>query len=208
MGVDVTTHEVVLPLFSPAVQAPTKRYRTIVADPPWRYDSHWGAGIAPRPDLGYGTMTQAELLNLPVGLWGADDSHLYIWVTNSMMAEGLQLVKGWGFELKTILTWVKGRMENGRLIQHIGLGHFYRNSTEHILFSVRGKLSMLNHDAPTAFVAERHQHSEKPAAFYDMVQHMSPGPYLDVFARKQRFGWDTWGDEAFDFRTEGMWHRD
>ena len=203
-----TTHEVVLPMFSPAAQQPTKRYRTIVADPPWGYRDKLGGPHERGAEGHYGTMTMEELYGLPVGAWGMDDSHLYLWATNAFLEEGHHLAKVWGFTPRTVLTWVKGRIEGGRLVQHIGLGHFYRNTTEHILFCVRGKQDTKYHDTPTAFVAERHAHSEKPAAFYDMVQRMSPGPYLDVFARKQRFGWDTWGDEAFDFRTHGIWHKE
>ena len=208
MTTQPTTHAAVLPLFSPAAQQPTKRYRTIVADPPWGYRDKLGGPHERGAEGHYGTMTMTELYGLPVGAWACKDSHLYLWATNAFLEEAHQLAKTWGFTPRTVLTWVKGRIEGGRLIQHIGLGHFYRNTTEHVLFCVRGKLDTKCHDIPTAFVAERHAHSEKPAAFYDMVQRMSPGPYLDVFARKQRFGFDTWGDEAFDFRTHGIWHKE
>jgi len=202
---DATTHGVVLPMFSPAAQQPTKRYRTIVADPPWRYELRVNDETH-RARSPYGTMSTEEIMGLPVGGWAQENSHLYLWVTNAFMGEGLEIIKAWGFHFKTLITWVKGRFEGPRLIHHIGTGNYFRNSTEHILFAVRGSLPVLNHDAPTAFIAPRGEHSEKPAAFYDLVQHMSPGPYLDVFARKQRFQWDTWGDEAFDFRTDGIWH--
>lgn len=204
----MSNREVVLPLFSGLAQAGEshKRYRTIVADPPWQYDAHWGAGIAPRPELAYGTMALTELCNLPVGLWATDDSCLFLWTTNSMLAESLQVAKAWGFEVKTMMTWIKGRIEHNRLIQQIGMGHYLRNSTEHILFAIRGRPTLLAHDVPTALVAPRGEHSEKPAAFYDLVEHVSPGPYLDVFARKQRLRWDSWGNEAFDFRTHGVFH--
>ena len=205
-----TTHEVVLPMFSPAAQQPTKRYRTIVADPPWapilrppiRFDGRESETNS------YGTMTNHEIEMLPLPLWAGKDAHLYLWALNSNLVAAHRIAEAWGFTVKTVITWVKGRFEAGRLIQHIGLGNYYRNSTEHVLFGVKGSQSTLNSDMPTAFIAERHAHSEKPAAFYDMVQRMSPGPYLDVFARKQRFGWDTWGDEAFDFRTHGIWHKE
>ena len=205
MTAQPTTHAAVLPLFSPAAEQPTKRYRCIVADPPWRYELR-ANDKTHRARCGYGTMNSDDIAGMPVGLWAQDDSHLYLWVTNAFMGEGLQIVKAWGFDFKTIITWVKGRFEGPRLVYHIGVGNYYRNSTEHILFAIRGSLGTFNHDAPTAFIAERHAHSEKPAAFYDMVQHMSPGPYLDVFARKQRMGWDSWGDEAYDFQTHGYWH--
>ena len=156
----------------------------------------------------YGTMTMPELYNLPVGAWGLDDSHLYLWTTNAFMAEAHKLAEMWGYTPRTILTWIKGHVDHGRLVQQIGMGHFYRNSTEHILFCVRGRLDTKRADMPTAFVWPRHAHSEKPAAFYDMVETMSHGPYLDVFARTQRLRWDTWGNEAFDFREHGIWHQE
>ena len=194
-----TTHSVVLPLFSPAAQQPTKRYATVICDPPWRYNVK-----PPEGGTDYPTMTQHELLNLPIGLWAAEKSHLYLWTTNSFMVEAHQLVCAWGFEPKTILTWIKRR----RAVDDnwIGLGFYFRGVTEHVLFAVRGNLKLFHNDVPNIFYAPHTNHSEKPAAFYDLIQHVSPGPYLDVFARSQRFGFDTWGDEAFDFREHGIWH--
>jgi N6-adenosine-specific RNA methylase IME4 len=145
----------------------------------------------------YKVATLAELAAIPVGDWAEEKAHMYLWTTNSFMVEAHELMKVWGFKQKTILTWVKPKL---------GLGRYFRNCTEHVLFGTRGNLPVLRRDMRTVFNAPQGRHSEKPAAFYDMVQHMSPGPYLDVFARKQRFQWDTWGDEAFDFRTDGIWH--
>jgi N6-adenosine-specific RNA methylase IME4 len=204
----VTTHEVVLPLFSPMSSLPKKRYRTLVADPPWGYRDKLGGPNERGAEGHYGTMTMTELYNMPVGLWAEDDSFLWLWTTNAFMVEAHRLADVWGFQRRTIMTWVKGRIDGGRLIQQIGMGHFLRNSTEHIVFAVRGKLQPRNHDVPSAFIAPRLEHSEKPAAFYDMVERMSPGPYLDVFARKQRFRWDSFGNEAFDFREHGVWHKE
>ena len=199
----MTTHEAMLPLFSPMAKAPAKKYRTLVADPPWPYDLR-AKDESHRARVTYPTMSISELMNLPVGLWAEDASHLYLWTTNAFMVEAHQIAKAWGFEPKTILTWVKGRLDGGRIVHHIGMGNYYRNSTEHVLFCVRGSLATNNHDLPTAFLAERREHSEKPAAFYDLVAHMSPGPFLDVFARKQRMMagasfevMDTFGNEAF-----------
>jgi N6-adenosine-specific RNA methylase IME4 len=193
----MTTHEAMLPLFSPMVRAPEKLYRTLVADPPWRYDSKL-QGLRGATD--YPTMTQEQLMTMPVGLWGLPDSHLYLWTTDAFMVQAHQVAKAWGYEVKNILTWVKGRDQNS---VRMGVGFYYRHATEHVLFCVRGSLSVLNHGQPNVFFAPRTGHSEKPAAFYDLAERMSPGPYLDVFARKQRFNWDTFGDEAFDFREHG-----
>jgi N6-adenosine-specific RNA methylase IME4 len=196
----------VLPLFSPAAQQPTKRYRTIVADPPWPIEM--GPTLTQKrvkPALEYPTMSIEELAGLPIGLWATDRAHLYLWTTSSMLDHAIRLSRVWGFKYSTVITWIKRRPVNDGWM---GLGRYYRSTTEHVVFAVRGGLDVLNKDQPNFFFAPRGAHSEKPAAFYDMVQHMSHPPYLDVFARKQRFGWDTWGDEAFDFRTDGIWHRE
>ena len=174
------------------------KYRTIVVDPPWAYNDTLGykrgsaqfytgqKAATPRAAAAnYDTLACGEISRLPVADWADVDAHLYLWTTNSFIVQGHELVTAWGFQYKTMLTWVKPQ---------IGMGHYYRNNTEHILFAVRGKLGVLRHDVPTAFTANRGKHSEKPAAFYDMVESMSPGPYLDVFARKLRFNWSGWGD--------------
>jgi N6-adenosine-specific RNA methylase IME4 len=195
-----TSHAVCLPMFSPAAQAPTKRYRTIVADPPWHYDAPaYGYGA----DANYPTMTVEQVMGMPVGLWAMDNAHLYLWTTNTFLAEAHQIAKVWGFVPKTVLTWIKRRPTND---QWLGMGRYFRGTTEHVVFAVRGSLNTLRNDEPNFFYGARGGHSEKPAAFYDLVQRMSLGPYLDVFARKQRFNWDSWGDEAFNFETDGHWH--
>jgi N6-adenosine-specific RNA methylase IME4 len=120
-----------------------------------------------------------------------------------MVALAYELARAWGFKPSTLITWIKRRdFHDGWM----GLGRYYRSTTEHVLFAVRGGLDIRHNDQPNFFFAPRGAHSEKPAKFYDIVARMSPGPYLDVFARSQRFNWDTWGDEAFDFREHGIWH--
>jgi N6-adenosine-specific RNA methylase IME4 len=109
-------------------------------------------------------------------------------MTNAFICEAHELALAWGFEPKTVLTWVK---------PGIGMGFYFRNNTEHVLFAVRGGLKGLRRDLPTGFNWPRGRHSEKPAAFYDMVETMSPGPRLDVFARAKRFGWDVYGNEVY-----------
>jgi N6-adenosine-specific RNA methylase IME4 len=182
-------------MFSPMAQAPTKKYRTIVADPPWRYDVKPPEGGTPYP-----TMTPEELAGLPVGMWANEDSHLYLWTTNSFLVEAHRIMAAWGFEYKTLLTWIK-RKRPPNVDNWIGMGFYYRGVTEHVLFGVRGSLHLKRNNAPNVFYAPHGQHSEKPAAFYDLVESASHGPYLDVFARANRFNWDTFGDEAFNFGT-------
>lgn len=157
-------------------------FAVIVIDPPWRYDNTKTRGAA---EDHYGTMTLDELaaLELPA----AADAHLYLWVTNSFLPHGFDLLAGWGFTYKTCLTWCKPQ---------IGMGNWFRNTTEHVLFGVRGSLATLRNDCPTHFVADRTKHSAKPESFYDLVQSCSPGPYLEMFARQRRLGWHVWGNEA------------
>ncbi len=167
------------------------KYRTLVVDPPWRYEDKltMGSGVKHRGAIThYDVQPMSAIVDIPVGDWAENDAHLYLWTTNAFMVEAHELAKAWGFRQRTILTWCK---------HHFGMGHYFRNSTEHVLFCVRGSLPTLRKDVPTHFTAPRGRHSAKPQAFYDMVETMSPGPYLDVFNRNQRLGWDGWGYEAY-----------
>ena len=161
-------------------------YPTIVVDPPWRY-----ANTATRAAAAnhYATMALDDLAALV--LPSPKDAHLYLWVTASFLREGFCLLDAWGFTYKTTLTWCK---------PSIGLGNYFRVNTEHVLFGVRGKLPTLVKDVGTWFAAERTRHSAKPESFYDLVERASPpnehGRWMEVFARRRRFNWDTWGDEA------------
>lgn len=159
-------------------------------------------------DGDYPTMTVSEIANMGVGLWAEEDAHLYLWTTHAYMVAAHQIAKSWGFDVKSILTWIKRSPPKGRPDDDrwLGMGTYYRSVTEFVLFATRGSLQTWHNDQPTFFFAKKGVHSEKPAAFYDMVERMSPGPYLDVFARKQRFNWDTFGNESFDFREHGIWH--
>jgi N6-adenosine-specific RNA methylase IME4 len=185
------------------------RYRTIVADPPWRYTKDPGSLRAKRdqPPKGrgrqaedhYPTMTTEEIAALPITAVAEDNAHLYLWVTNPLLTDqrpdikgylsGPDIARAWGFEPKTVVTWVK---------KGIGPGWYFRGATEHIIFAVRGDLPI-----PAAqrernwFEASIGAHSEKPDAFYDLVERVSPGPYLELFSRRARLGdWHYWGNES------------
>lgn len=157
-------------------------FSAIVIDPPWRYDNVATRGAA---EDHYPTMSLDELaaLELPA----AEDAHLYLWTTNGFLREAFGLMDAWGFTYKTCLTWCKPQ---------IGMGNWFRNTTEHVLFGVRGKLATQRNDVPTHFVADRTRHSAKPESFYDLVESCSPGPWLEMFARRRRLGWHVWGNEA------------
>lgn len=170
------------------------RYRTIVADPPWAYDRPGSrGGVASH----YGTMTPDDIAALPVREWAADDAHLYLWVTNLKLAEAkpFDIMEAWGFRYITMLTWHKVGGPRG-----IGMGYYFRGETEHCLFGVRGRLPIpADKRERNHFDAARTPHSEKPPRFYELVERVSPGPYLELFARRRRYGWDVWGNEAPEF---------
>lgn len=157
-------------------------YTTIAIDPPWQYDNT--ATRAAAADH-YPTMSLDELADLYVP--AADDAHLYLWVTNPFLPDAFRLLAAWDFTYKTTITWTKPQM---------GLGNYFRSATEHVLFAVRGNLPTLTDNTPTWFTADRRQHSEKPDEFYDLAEANSPGPRLEMFARRPRPGWDAWGNEA------------
>lgn len=157
-------------------------FAAIVIDPPWRYENTITRGAA---EDHYPTMSIDELaaLELPAG----DNAHLYLWVTNGFLREGFDLMDAWGFTYKACLTWCKPQ---------IGMGNYFRNSTEHVYFGLRGSLPTNANNIPTWFTADRTRHSAKPECFYDLVELSSPGPRLEMFARRRRLGWHTWGNEA------------
>lgn len=165
----------------PAPPVPRGKFATLVADPPWRYaNTRTRAAAAGH----YPTMTVAQVCALTPP--AADDAHCYLWVTNGFLREGFEVLDAWGFDYKTTLTWCKPQ---------IGLGNYFRNATEHVLFGVRGRLDLLRRDTPTWFEARRAGHSAKPPEFYDLVMACSPGPRLELFARTPRKGWKAWGNE-------------
>ena len=179
--------------------------RTILADPPWPYEGQGPVGNGGRGasgaeriiqvgvDAHYPTMSIEELKALPVREAADTPAHLYLWTTNSFMVEAHDIARAWGFEPKTILTWVKVRQSDGQ--PSMKTGYYYRSATEHIVFAVRGSLRLRGPCRPTAYLLPRDAHSVKPDYFYRLVEEQSPGPYLEMFARRPRAGWAQWGNE-------------
>ncbi len=165
------------------------RYRTIVADPPWRTTTgpQWGQG-GHRP-LAYPTMTLDEIAALPVSDLANDAAHLYLWTTNILVDSAFDIARAWGFKTSVLLTWCKAPLG-------MGLGDAFGITTEHVIFAHRGGLRPLVREPSTWWQWKRGKHSAKPEAFLDMVERVSPPPRIELFARRQRLGWDTWGDEA------------
>lgn len=140
----------------------------------------------------YRTMTLDAIKRLPVEQLAADNAHLYLWTTNAFMVEAHEVARAWGFKPKTILTWVKIKKHYKSEVS-MKTGYWYRSATEHILFAVRGKQRLLGTAASTAYLLPRLPHSVKPDFFYELIEKQSHGPYLELFARRLRLGWDAWG---------------
>ncbi len=174
----------------------TGLYSTILADPPWQFQNRTGK-VAPehRRLLRYPTMDLEEIKNLPVGKISAAKSHLYLWVPNALLKEGLEVMKEWGFSYKTNIVWFKIRKDGGP--DGRGVGFYFRNVTELILFGVRGSMRTLQpgRTKVNLFSTRKREHSRKPDEIYDIIEDCSPGPYLELFARFGRKGWDQWGNE-------------
>jgi N6-adenosine-specific RNA methylase IME4 len=139
-------------------------------------------------------MTSDEIAAMPVGRLVADDAHLYLWTTNSFVEDAHAIARAWGFRPVTLLTWVKVHQDDPSRVS-MKTGYYFRGATEHALFAVRGSLALTTSEGvPTAFLWPRiGSHSVKPAAFGDLVERCSPGPYVELFAREPRLGWDSWG---------------
>jgi len=178
-----------------------ERFGTILADPPWRFQNRTGKMAPEHQRLKrYGTMDLEEIKSLPVSKVAADRSHLYLWVPNALLPEGLQVMKAWGFEYKSNIVWHKVRKDGGS--DGRGVGFYFRNVTELVLFGIRGK------DARTLAPGRRQvnllstrkrEHSRKPDELYDIIEDCSWGPRLEIFARGSREGWSTWGDQAEEY---------
>ena len=173
------------------------QYKTIYADPPWRFENRTVRG-APEEKIcvRYKTLTTEEVKNLNVAQFSADSSHLYLWTPVSMMQEGLEVMQSWGWKYKTSLFWQKTRSDGE--VHKGGLGFYFRNAVEVCLFGVRGKMRTLPPGRTQVNVIQFPPtgHSQKPVAMYELIEACSPGPYLELFARNTRKGWSSWGDEV------------
>ena len=177
------------------------KYATILADPPWRFLNRTGK-VAPehRRLSRYTTLTTKEIGSLPVCKITAPESHLYLWVPNALLAEGLQVMNDWGFTYKTNIVWHKVRKDGGP--DGRGVGFYFRNTTELVLFGIRGRLRTLKpgRKQVNIILSRKREHSRKPDELYDIIEQCSPGPYLELFARGGREGWTQWGNEVDDYQ--------
>jgi N6-adenosine-specific RNA methylase IME4 len=177
-----------------------RKFGTILADPPWQFTNRTGK-MAPehRRLARYQTMSLEGIARLPVKSVSAATAHLYLWVPNALLPHGLVVMEAWGFQYKSNIVWHKVRKDGGS--DGRGVGFYFRNVTEMILFGVRGKNARTK--APgrrqvNLLATQKREHSRKPDEQYDIIEACSPGPYLELFARGTRSGWATWGHQADD----------
>lgn len=175
-----------------------KTYATIYADPPWRFQNRTGKVAPEHKRLNrYPTMSLNEIEALPVPSIAAEKSHLYLWVPNALLPEGLAVMKAWGFEYKGNIIWEKVRKDgqpDGR-----GVGFYFRNVTEILLFGIRGENNRTLAPARSQVNlvrTQKREHSRKPDEMVEIIERCSPGPYIELFARGDRPGWDMWGNQA------------
>ena len=175
-----------------------RRFKTILADPPWQFQNRTGKMAPEHRRLNrYGTMSLREILALPVAQLAAEPAHLYLWVPNALLPDGLAVLQAWGFQYKSNIVWHKVRKDGGS--DGRGVGFYFRNVTELLLFGVRGRnaRTLAPGRSQVNFIATRkREHSRKPDELYDIIESCSPGPFLELFARGTRKGWKTWGDQS------------
>jgi N6-adenosine-specific RNA methylase IME4 len=175
-----------------------RKFKTILADPPWQFQNRTGK-VAPehRRLSRYSTMSLEEICMLPVEGVAAETAHLYLWVPNALLPQGLEVMQRWGFTYKSNLIWHKVRKDGGS--DGRGVGFYFRNVTEVILFGVRGKNARTlapGRSQVNMIETRKREHSRKPDEQYKLIEACSPGPYLEMFARGERKKWQVWGNQA------------
>lgn len=183
-----------MPIFDDLAQ---RRFGTILIDPPWRFANRTGKMAPEHKRLHrYPTMSFEEITALPVGKLALPQSHLYLWCPNALLMEALTIMKAWGFTYKTNIVWYKVRKDGGP--DGRGVGFYFRNVTELLLFGIKGKLRTrkAGRTQVNVVVTRKQEHSRKPEEVYDIIEACSPGPFVELFARERRADWTQWGDQV------------
>lgn len=171
------------------------KFGTILADPPWRFTNRTGKMAPEHKRLSrYPTMTFQEINEFPIAQLALPQSHLYLWIPNALILEGLEVMRRWGFTYKTNIVWYKIRKDGGP--DGRGVGFYFRNVTELVLFGIRGHLrtSQPGRRQVNIISSRKREHSHKPDELYPIIESCSPGPYLELFARHKRENWQQWGN--------------
>lgn len=181
-----------------AAFAAGRKFKTILADPPWQFQNRTGKVAPEHKRLNrYGTLTLADIKALPVSDAADEVAHLYLWVPNALLPDGLEVMKAWGFNYKSNIVWHKLRKDGGS--DGRGVGFYFRNVTELLLFGVRGKNARTLQPGRTQvnyLGTRKREHSRKPDEQYELIESCSPGPFLELFARGERPRWAVWGNQA------------
>lgn len=176
-------------------------WQTLVIDPPWHFDN-----TAARGALTYDTMSDDEILRLPIAMITAPRAHLYLWTTDAHLDLAIRCMREWGFSYKHPFVWVKTTRDG---TPKMGTGNYGRKAHELCLFGTFGGLPVQRHDVPTVFFAPPRRHSRKPVTLHEIAEQLSPGPRLEMFARAERTGWTSWGNElppSIGLADEGAAH--
>ena len=176
----------------------TNKFSTVLADPPWQFQNKTGKMAPEHKRLSrYPTMTLQEIKDLPVEAIVEDRAHLYLWVPNALLPDGLEVMKHWGFEYKSNIVWYKIRKDGGP--DRRGVGFYFRNVTEMLLFGVRGKdvrTLRRGRTQENIISSRKREHSRKPDEQYEIIEECSWGPRVEIFARGPRKGWTVWGNQS------------
>jgi len=179
------------------------QYGAILIDPPWRFSNSTGK-VAPEHKRlrRYSTMSFQEIAAVPVSQVALPQSHLYMWTPNALLFEALTIMKAWGFTYKTNIVWYKVRKDGGP--DGRGVGFYFRNVTEILLFGTKGKLRTLKpgRTQVNIMISRKEEHSKKPDSCYDLIERCSPGPFLELFSRQRIPGWTQWGDELDSYGAQ------
>lgn len=179
----------------------TSKFSTVLADPPWQFQNRTGKMAPEHKRLSrYPTLPLQDIKDLPVEAIVNDTAHLYLWVPNALLAEGMSVMEHWGFKYKTNLVWYKVRKDGGP--DRRGVGFYFRNVTEMILFGVRGKSARTlqpGRSQENIICTRKREHSRKPDEQYDLIESCSPGPFLELFARGPRKNWTVWGNQSEEY---------
>lgn len=182
---------------------PNKGYATILADPPWRFLNRTGKVAPEHKRLSrYETLSLDEIKQIPVQSVAGVKSHLYLWVPNALLPEGLEVMKAWGFTYKSNIIWHKVRKDGGP--DGHGVGFYFRNTTELVLFGIRGSMRTLDPGRSQVNIirTQKQEHSRKPDELYELIERCSPAPFLEIFARGKRKGWDVFGDQSEEYNID------
>jgi len=188
--------------YSDIADIPRGKYGVIYADPPWHFEV-WAEGSGRNASSKYGTMRAADIAAMPIAELAAPDCVLFTWICWPKLFDAVEVIKGWGFSYKTCaFSWMKAdpyRLWADDKTPFAGMGYWTRANTEPCLLATRGKPKRLHADVRQGVIAERREHSRKPDGMHERIERLVAGPYLEMFARQTRPGWDCFGNETGKF---------